>query len=70
MLGKHLRTSSGQPEWCTGCTTTGIMVTDWFHLLNKFSHVIGRVAGINPDKVGQKLDMKYLHDKYIRLLLT
>ncbi len=40
-------------------------VTDWFHPQNEFGQVIARVAGINPDEIGQKRDVKYLKDKYI-----
>jgi hypothetical protein len=40
-------------------------VSDWFHPQNEFGEVISRVAGINPDEIGQKRDVKYLKDKYI-----
>ncbi len=34
--------------------------TDWFHPHNEFGDTISRVAGINPDEIGQKCFVKYL----------
>jgi hypothetical protein len=45
-------------------------VSDWFHPANEFSEVIGKVAGINPDAVGQKRDIKYLREKFTQTRKT
>ena len=45
-------------------------VSDWFHPQNEFAEEIGRVAGINPDSLGQKRDIKYLREKYTQARKT
>jgi hypothetical protein len=45
-------------------------VSDWFHPHNEFSEAINKVAGINPDALGQKRDIKYLRDKYTQTRKT